>query len=246
MIEKSLKKYFNKNNVFTRNELFQFYLLNEPELNKNTFAWRIYHLKKKGIIKEIARGLYSLYNKDKFTLKINRTTEKIALNIFKSFTEISFCISNSTWINEFTSHQYSNNFTIVEIEKDYLESVFYNLKESKKNIFLKPNEIELDRYISDLNNAIILLPFITRSPIQKSENKRYNIPTLEKLLVDIFAKNSPYYFLTLSEIKKIIVNALRKYNINQTTLLAYAERRGKKKNLRIFLNENNLLKVIND
>jgi hypothetical protein len=134
----------------------------------------------------------------------------------------------------------------LEIEKEFIESVFYSIKEKFKNIFIKPNEIELERYISDLNNAIILVPFLTRAPIQKSEDKKYNIPTLEKLLVDIFSKSSPYFFLTDSEIKTIIINAFAKYSINQTTLLAYAERRGKKNKIELFLIENKLLEVIND
>lgn len=245
MIENNLKKHFEKKNSFTRSELFNFYLISEPQLNKNTFAWRIYNLKKKGVIREIAWGQYSFYDKNNYSLKLSNYSEKIAFSISKSFTDIIFCVSDSNWINAFTSHQYSNNFTIVEIEKNFIESVFFNLKESFQNVFLKPNRIELDRYISGLDKAIILIPFITRSPIQKPENQKYNVPTLEKLLVDIFTKNTPYLFLTNSEIKTIIVNTIRKYNINQTTLLAYAERRGKKKGIGNFLIENKLIEVVN-
>ena len=245
MIKNSLNKYFGKK-TFTRNELFEFYLQNEPGLNSNTFAWRIYHLKKNGIIKEIGRGLYSIYDKNKYSLQLNKNLEKTAHNISKTFTDITFCISESNWINEFSNHQFSNIFTIIEIEKDYLESVFFNLKKSTNNIFLKPNETEMERYISDVDNAIILIPLITRAPIQKSKNGKYYIPTLEKLLIDIYIKNSPYFFLTDSEIETSLINALTKYNINQTTLLAYAERRGKKKNILEFLKENNLLEVADD
>ena len=246
MIEKNLKKHFKGENNFTRNELFKFYLLNEPQLNKNTFAWRIYNLKKKGVIREIGRGKYSLIEKSVYSLQLSNYCEKIALKISKSFPEIIFCVAESNWINEFTNHQYSNKFTIIEIEKDFIESVFFNLKESFQNIFLKPNETELDRYVSDLGSAIILIPFITRSPIQKLENQRYNIPTIEKLLVDIFTQNSPYFFLTNSEVKNIIENVFRKYNVNQTTLLAYAERRGKKKQIKSFLIENRIAEIMND
>lgn len=246
MIEKNLKKHFKGKNNFTRNELFKFYLLNEPQLNKNTFAWRIYNLKKKGVIREIGRGQYSFVEKSVYSLQLSNYCEKIALKISKSFPDVVFCVSESNWINEFTSHQYSNKFAIIEIEKDFIESVFFNLKESFSNIFLKPNETELDRYISDLGSAIILIPFITRSPIQKLENQRFNIPTIEKLLVDIFTQNTPYFFLTNSEVKNIIENVFRKYNINQTTLLAYAGRRGKKKQIKSFLVEHKITGILND
>ncbi len=246
MIANSLKNYFEGKSFFTRNELFQFYLLKEPSLNKNTFAWRIYNLKRKRIIQELGRGQYSFCTKENYILQLDKRAIQTAQYISKTFFELSFCVSNSAWINEFTSHQYSNNFTIVEVEKDFIESMFYNLKEKFKTVFLKPNEIELERYISDLDTTIILIPFLTRAPIQKSENGKYNTPTLEKLIVDIYTKTSPYFFLTNSETAIIIINAFKKYSINQTTLLAYAERRGKKKKIRTFLTEKNLLEVIND
>ena len=216
---------------------------NEPQLNDSTFAWRIYNLKKNGIIKKIGRGLYSFLDKKDYALQLNKNAKKTVNTVLKNFTDLNFCISESSWINEFATHQYSSNFIILEIEKDFIESVFYNLKEKFKNVFLKPNEIELERYISDLNNAIILVPLLTRAPIQKSEDKKYNIPLLEKLLVDIFSKNTPYFFLTDSEVETIIINAFIKYNINQTTLLAYSERRGKKKKIKNFLIDKHLLEV---
>jgi len=246
MIENSLRNYFNKKNIFTRDELSHFFLLKEHELNKNTFAWRIYDLKRKGIIKQVGRGLYSLAKKNNYSILLNIDSDKISRNISKTFTEINFCISESNWINEFTSHQFSNNYIIIEIEKDFLESVFFNLRETFNNVFLKPNETELDRYISDLDNAIILIPLLTRAPIQTSENQKQNVPKLEKLLVDIFSRTTPYLFLTNSEIKTIFKNAFRKYNINQTTLLAYAERRGKNDEIENFLIENKLIEVVND
>ncbi|VAX25898.1 hypothetical protein MNBD_IGNAVI01-730 [hydrothermal vent metagenome] len=246
MIENNLKKHFSEKLNFTRDELYKFFLLSEPQLNKNTFAWRIYNLKKKGIIREVARGQYSFIDKNDYFLQLSNYSVKIALSILKTFADINFCISESNWINEFTSHQYSNNFTIVEIEKDFIESVFFYLKEVFQNVFLKPNETELDRYISGLDKAIILIPFITRSPVKKLGNKKYNVPAIEKLLVDIFTKRSPYFFLTNSEVETIFEKACRKYNINQTTLLAYAERRGKKEEIKNFLIKNKLLEIVND
>jgi hypothetical protein len=246
MIAKEFKKHFKKKDNFSRNELYQFYRISEPNLNKNTFAWRIYNLKKKGVIVEIARGKYSFVDKKTYSLKLSDYSEKIALKISKAFPDIIFCISESNWINEFTNHQYSNNFTIVEVEKDFIESVFFNLKESYQNVYLKPTEIDFDRYISDLDSAVILIPFISRAPIKKIENKKYSIPTIEKLLVDIFSKTSPYFFLTDSEVKTIFENVFRRYNINQTTLFAYSERRGRKKEIKNFLITNDIPGILND
>jgi len=79
MIEKNITKYFNGKNNFTRNELFQFYLLNEPQLNKNTFDWRIYNLKKKGVIREVGRGQYPLIEKSFYSLHLSNYCKKVAV-----------------------------------------------------------------------------------------------------------------------------------------------------------------------
>ncbi len=243
MTKNELVKYFKGKNIISRDELYEFFLKNEPNLKKNTFAWRVHKLTKKGIIKIIGRGIYSLKNKDNYFLQLSNVSVKVSNHIAKSYSDLTYCISNSNWINEFTTHQYSSNFTIVEVEKEFLESVFFSLREKFKNVFLKPSKTEFDRYISDLGKAIILIPFITRAPIQKLENKKFLLPTIEKLIVDIFTKNIPYFFLPKSEVDKIIKNVFRNYNVNQTTLLAYAARRGKKNEIQNFLIEKKLIEA---
>lgn len=245
MIDAILKKHFSEKN-FTREELYQFYTQLEPKLNKNTFAWRIYKLKQKGIIKEIARGVYSFYQKGNYTLPLSDLSAKTAFSLSKSFTNIIYCISDFNWINEFTSHQYINNMIIVEVEKYFIDSVFFYLKNSFKNVFLNSNKTELNRYISDSNNAIIIIPFITRAPITKTVDKKINIPTLEKMLVDIFTQSTPYFLLTDFEIKTIFENAFKNCNINITKLHAYSERRGIKKEITSFLDENKFVEIVND
>ena len=246
MIESSLEDHFCEKDIFTRNELFQYYQLGDNQLHPSTFAWRIYDLKRKGVIKQIGRGLYTLASKINYSHELNANAEKAASQISKNFKHLVFCISDSTWINEFTLHQYSNNFTIVEVEKDFIESVFFNLRQAFQSVFLKPNIDEFDKYITGLKKAIILIPLITRSPIYRAEGKKYYNPTLEKMLVDIFTHRTPYLYLTNSEIELTIENAFKKYSINQTTILAYAQRRGRRKSIQKFLNKKNLLEVIND
>lgn len=55
--------YFHDKSVITYRDLFNFYLIDEPNLNENTFKWRIYQLKKDNVIQSIKRGKYGLNKK---------------------------------------------------------------------------------------------------------------------------------------------------------------------------------------
>ena len=242
MNKNELQKILGDKNYFTRNDLFKFYLRSEPNLNENTFSWRIFNLKRKGIIKEIGRGIYSMEEKSNYKIQLSKSAIKIGDFLSATFSELNYCISESSWVNEFSSHQYANSFIIAEVEKELIDSVFYSLKEKFRFVFIKPSEEDFERYIVDLDSPIILMSLISRAPLVqvKEKSHKYYTPTLEKLLVDIFVKSPQYYFLTESEIRTIFFNAFKKYNVNQTTLLAYAERRGKKNKLKTFIRDNGL------
>ena len=57
---------FKERCLFDRNELYEFYIGFEPDLNKRTFNWRIHNLIKKDIIKPVAHGLYTISEKPEF------------------------------------------------------------------------------------------------------------------------------------------------------------------------------------
>ena len=61
------------------------------------------------------------------------------------------------------------------------------------------------------------------------------VPTLEKILVDIFADKILFNAYQGSELAFIFNTAYQKYELNLTKLLSYASRRGKQQELSDFL-----------
>ena len=61
--------------------------------------------------------------------------------------------------------------------------------------------------------------------------------TLEKMIVDLFCERSLFVAFQGSELVHIINNAYERYAINFTTLLHYARRRGKEKDIKQYLRE---------
>ena len=252
IVENKLIEAFKERGSFDRDELFQFYLDFEPDLKESTFSWRIYDLKKKDIIKTIGRGVYVISYKPKYKPVLSENVLKIVRKTNERFEEIQYAIWENQWLNEFTQHQVSNQMIVVEVEKEFTESVYYYLNDSlKMNFFLNPDDKEIEFYISESAVPVVIKRLVTRAPINKLKNKKIAVPvaSLEKIMVDLFADENLFHFYQGSELINIYEKILERYNINFTKLFSYAKRRKKELEIKQFMNNHipNILEdIIND
>ncbi len=248
IIENRLIEEFKDRESFSREELFDFFRSYEPDLKEGTFGWRVYDLKNRNILKSIMRGLYVISYKPKYRPEISQEIYKIAKRINDKFKDIKYCIWEIDWINEFSQHQASKKMLFIEVEKEFIESLYYELKDSFKNdIYLNPDEKAINFYISESNQPLIIKKLITRSPIGiRTERKiRFYTPLIEKILVDLFAEEKLFYFSQGAELVHIYENAINTYTINFTKLFSYARRREKEQDLKSFL-VNNMSHLVKD
>lgn len=229
-----LKIEFKERESFSREELYAFYRQLEPNLNETTFRWRIYSLKAKKIITVISRGRFTLSYKPVFKPQVDDLIKKIFIKIKKEFPTLKLCIWSTQIIHEFMLHIPGRFMTILQVEKEAIEPVYDFLKEQNfKNIFIQPEEKEIERYIYDRESAIILQVLISKSPIQKINT--VSTITLEKLIVDLYCDKKIFDLFQGSELAHIINSAYNRYSIDFTKLLQYAKRRRKEIELREFL-----------
>jgi len=248
IIENRLIEEFKNRDAFSREELFDFFKYLEPQLKEGTFGWRIYDLKKKNIIKSIQRGYYIISYQPKYKPEISEDILKIAKVISKRFEDVKYCVWDTDWINEFTQHQSGKKILIIEIEKDFVESLYYELKDSfKLDFYLNPDEKAIDFYISESERPAIIKKLITRSPISKRTEKqiKFYTPLLEKILVDLYAENKLFYFYQGAELMHIYENILKSYTINYTKLFSYAKRRDQEQDIKQFM-ANNMYHLVKD
>ncbi|WP_034888732.1 DUF6577 family protein [Gillisia sp. Hel_I_29] len=252
IVENKLIEAFKERGSFDRDELFQFYLDFEPDLKESTFSWRIYDLKKKDIIKTIGRGLYVISYKPKYKPVLSDNVLKIVRKTNERFEQIHYAIWENQWLNEFTQHQVSNQMIVVEVEKEFTESLYYYLNDSlKMDFFLNPDEKEIEFYISESSVPIVVKHLVTRAPISKLKDKKNVVPvaTLEKIMVDLFADENLFHFYQGSELINIYEKILDRYSINFTKLFSYAKRRKREQEIKQFINNhipNILENIIND
>ncbi|HLP59504.1 MAG TPA: DUF6577 family protein, partial [Candidatus Deferrimicrobium sp.] len=227
---------FPRGENFTREQLLTFYKQFDPQVKPGTFAWYLYILKKKHIIEHIQKGTYTISGKIRFFPVPGKKIQKIDNALKKNFAEVKYNLWTTGWLNEFTTHQQIKEITILEVEKDSMDSVFNNLRDNGfKNIFLKPDKTLMERYISEGSDAVVIKPAISRSPVQLV--KKIPVPTLEKILVDIFCDEIIFYFYKGIELINIYNYALKKYALNLTMLFNYAGRRKREEALKAFMKE---------
>lgn len=251
-IDNKIIEAFKERSSFNRNELYDFYLDFEPDLKESTFNWRIYDLKKKDIIKTLGRGVYVISYKPKYKPVLSTKVLKVARKIDERFEEIQYALWETQWLNEFTQHQVSNEMIVVEVEKEFTESFYYYLKDSlRMDFFLNPDEKEIEFYILESIEPVVIKRLVTRAPISKLRNKKKTVlvATLEKIMVDLFADENLFHFYQGSELITIYEKILERYSINFTKLFSYAKRRKKEEEIKHFMNNhipNVLRDIIND
>ena len=229
-----LKNEFNGRESFSREELFDFFRQFEPELKETTFRWRIYHLKKKQVISIISRGLLTLSYKPVFKPDVGDKERKIFSKIEKQFPSLKLCIWSTKIANEFMLHIPGKFITILQVEKQALEPIYSFLKDQNlRNVFIEPEDKEIERYIYESETAIVLQKLVSKSPTQNV--KRVTTTTLEKLIVDLYCDKKLFAAFQGNEFVHIVNNADKRYSIDFTKLFHYAKRRRKETELLAFL-----------
>ncbi len=238
-ISNSVKSKFATAEIIRRKDLYDFLEQNFfPDLKESTFRWRIYELKKSNVIIPITRGVYKLYqNKRVYEPSVNKRLKKISRLLLYRFRDLSYCIWNSNWLNEFSRHQAAINIIFVEAEKELVHSIFNLLLDnSYKNVYIEPDRFITQTYISENQTSIIIKPLISKSPVQLVYNVK--IPKLEKILADLFSDDKYLNAYKGHEQITVFKNAFTEYQINISRLINYSRRRKKNKQLMDFLIQN--------
>lgn len=224
LLKNKIISYLEEQSKISKAKLVDCITSDFPELKESTINVYLSRLKKEGIIKNPSRGIYALKGKKTYHPTIGSKLKRLHNKIKKEYPFAEFCIWDTKWLNEFMRHQPFKYYTVLELDKDVTESVFYTLKELGKQVFIEPDAETFDLYISNSEDVIILKHLITEAPLQEIEN--ITIPTLEKLLVDMII-DIKMYAAQQNEIESIYTNTFEKYEVNKNKMKRYAYRRNR-------------------
>lgn len=227
-IENQIKNYFESSKILSKEELMLLLRKDFPSYSDNTLNAYLYNLKKEKVINNLSRGLYTIGKIETFSPQINPQLKKIAARIHKTYPFINYCVWDSSWLNDLMRHQPFKHFAIVEVEKIAAEQVFNDLNNNFPNVYINPDDTFFDRYISALDNVVIVKNLNSEAPTLKLNE--LTIPTLEKILVDILIDDN-LFAAQQGELDFIFKSAFDKYAINESKMKRYAARRNRETQL---------------
>lgn len=193
------------------------------------------------MLERIGRGVFVLGELNHYKPDIPPYPKRLYKKLSQEFPYVKTVVWNTVILNEFMIHQPARYFTLVEVEKEVTQSVFYYLRDLKHEAYLEPDKEILEKYVSDNKETAIIKSLVTEAPLQKVDE--ILTVTLEKILVDLISDTITFSAFQGSERKTIFKEAFQKYTVNQDKMLRYARRRGKKEELIKYLNRLQLLAV---
>lgn len=211
-----------------------FYNEIEKDLKLSTINWRIYALVQNGVLQRVGRGKFKFGKERNYLPDISSKMKSIYSKIKKEYPYTDICIWTTSLLNEFMIHQPFKFYSILEIEKEAMNSIFYFLKDINFPVFLEPTLDILEKYTPDNKQIIIIKPLISEAPLITVNG--ITTASIEKMLVDIFCDTIIFSAQQGSEMRTIFETAFTKYTVNRSKMLRYANRRRKKENFIVFLN----------
>lgn len=199
------------------------------DIERNTLSWHLSNLCKLGKLRRIGRGLYSSQMKTAYNIKASKKVRSLFRSLHKEFPFADFCLYDGSLLAPLLHDLSPNSAIYIETNRDVMESVFNRMiQKYQGRLFLAPTKEMTSKYIDLAQENIIIKPLITESPL--TEDNGVPMPTLEKLLVDTRV-DADFFYLHGYENMEMLRTAIAHFDVNQTRLLRYADRRNEKENI---------------
>lgn len=224
-ITSKLKDRLDNKAVITTKDISDFLIESFPDLSSSTISWRINQLKKEKLIFQIGRGLYSFEFKPDYIPELSLKTKRL-YNRVKPYSKSDLSIWDTSMLNTMADTDIEKNWIFISAPKEELELLFDNMLDFSKKVFLQPDREVINRYVLAQDEAIILTPLISETPLVKTGD--YLSPSIEGILVNAWLKNENYMQPIGFDIEQIFLKAFEKYNVNRSKLLRYAARRDRR------------------
>jgi hypothetical protein len=206
-----------------------------PDLSSSTISWRINQLKKEQLIHQVGRGWYSFEFKPEFTPQISLKTKR-TYNRIKPLCSSTISVWDTLMLDDIIDTQSDKHWMFFAVPKDELESLFQQMLDFSKQVFLSPDREIINRYMIPLKEAIVLTPLVSENPL--IEGSDYITPTIEGILVNAWINASIMLEPIGYDIIKLFKCAFSNFNINRSRLLRYAARRDQRSQIEALINSN--------
>ena len=206
-----------------------------PSTPDPTILWRLHDMVGRGSLRRIGRGRYARPGKEMFSFVPSEVLRAKALALAQAFPYAAMCVWDIDLLNSFSRHQFSVSFDIVEIEKVATSSVQEFLEDYAPPCVVENSLKHVPYDGLRRNRMTVVKQLVGESPIEHDAG--IPIPSVEKIIVDLYCGDPVFSFLQGNETMMIIEAMMNRYVINSSKLIRYASRRGKKEELKKVLSK---------
>ena len=222
---------------FSRKELSAYLYSCHKNYSDEYLSFIIQNLIASGDIIRKGRGIYCLadQNRPPFHCRPDDEIKEWKESLTSSFPFVSFCFWNVRDIVPLMHDVPNLRMTVINCDKPAIRNVAEALSSLTDKLVLREPGWDMVAEFAYGRDLVIVTPLVSRAPIDLYEN--IPSPTLEKILVDILCEGQ-YHYLEGAEAVSIYGTALSDYRMNRKTLLAYASRRNRRKEVEQLLKQN--------
>ncbi|MBL0321704.1 MAG: hypothetical protein IPP80_04875 [Ignavibacteria bacterium] len=193
--------------------------------------WRISDLRSRGIVTPISRTWCRIAQERRFVIE-QGDREKELVRIARKIAD-TVCVWSIRELNPLVIHQRMRRLIFVEVEKGAMNRVFEEFLDQRfRNVYLETDTKWVMAHVGGSNYDVFVRQLVTRAPL---EDVKKGIPSLEKIIVDLFEDGFVYGLSRSPDLAQLIRNAFTTYSIDIRTLRTYARRRGNYDHLSQFI-----------
>lgn len=221
---------FIKDNIkdqaqFTTQELIELLTQLNPESTRNTHSWRINQLKTSGQIHQVGRGLYSFISKPEYTPTLSLKAKRLFNRVQELVPGLEIVVWETNMIAEIMDRPIEKQIIFFHTKRDKIDYLYAKMLDFSKPVFPNPNKEVIETYLLPLNEAIVLLPLSTQTPVMMVND--FKTKTIEGLLVSACLVETILSPMGI-DLTQLFAAVFAKYNVNESKLLRYAGRRDRK------------------
>jgi len=188
-------------------------------------------LKQAGIVFSAGRGVYSSVTKEFQLVEKNRVAE-IRQLLKKKFPHLNFLVWNTLCFQPYYHHQQTHNITFVEVESDAILSVVDEISHKYRFVMIEKASCVASKDFDITRDPIVVKLLIKSSP------RKGHIPTLEKMLVDLFMIKNKYATMQDSDYWELWRSIDELFRVNIGVLITYARARRYLRDILLQLTDN--------
>jgi hypothetical protein len=217
-----------------------------PNASPATLDWHIHRLLERGQLVRRGRGQYVISQQypelAAFSPTLPPELERLGKQIGKAFPYLTTCVWSTAVVHSFTVQQPFVSYWLIEVEREAVGSVLdFVLRQRRtgtlrKASILRAEDIQLtQRYTPEAAVYVLIKPLVSEAPLQQDDASGLNVPTAEKLLVDLVA-DTRVFDLFAEELPNIYTQLNDRYVLNLDKLRRYARRRNRLPSVDEYLN----------